>query len=791
MPITWRLEVEFVSDWHIGSGTGQAGFIDRLVRRNPADGLPYVPAKTLTGILRDACERLTAGLDGGQPGRWNDLLMQIFGDEPAKRFRGRPLPALISIRPARLDPELRQWLRYDRRLADALTFIKPGVAIDSDTGQALPEHLRMDEMVRCGAVLATTVHFEIDRLPPECHQPAHALLWAGVRTTERIGGKRRRGAGRCILRLFTGQTPDGGGDGWDNLDARADELVDALGGSWSTPIRRIEDTDRAALSPEAASTTATSTTATWCRVPLTITLLDPAIVPRRVTGNLVESCDFVPGTMLVAPLLQRLREITGQSCFPLLASGHLRVMNAYLDVRGSRGLPVPFTFTHAKHDDGLAASNGQAWNSLVDTAPHSHQPKQHRRGYIDASDGRQRPLLAQPALVHVMHNTINDERQRPVSEETGVYSYEAIAAGTTLRSELWLRTDSGPALPGGWTARLAGEVRLGISKKDDYARALLSAGQVEPCNAIAAGATLTVWLASDTLVRGPSLEPLPTLDGLRRALESALGVTLRTSGQTASPYWLRTRRLEGWQSRWGLPKPSMIGIEAGSVAQFDIAGPLPGDLSDRVTALVRRGLGERCGEGYGEILVNAPLLDATLAELKRVSEERPAESPTPPLLADSAFTRLIEREAWRAEMRRRIAGWAAGGDGEPRRSALKWRDHTPQSSQLGRLREHMMNFRHEDASAVIAWLGTAVAAKKWPPDAAKVIQEALATGPTGRAGLLSAALGTDESAPWDGFPACRQRSVSELTHALWPEAMGLLLLSAIHGEMRQRDRSSR
>ena len=57
MTRTWPLGNEFTvrlimeSDWHVGSGTGRPGSIDRLIIRD-ADGLPFVPAKTLRGIWR-------------------------------------------------------------------------------------------------------------------------------------------------------------------------------------------------------------------------------------------------------------------------------------------------------------------------------------------------------------------------------------------------------------------------------------------------------------------------------------------------------------------------------------------------------------------------------------------------------------------------------------------------------------------------------------------------------------------------------------------------------------------
>ena len=58
----FTIAIAMESDWHIGSGTGRRGDMDRMVKRD-RDGLPYLPAKTITGIWRDACELLVNGLD--------------------------------------------------------------------------------------------------------------------------------------------------------------------------------------------------------------------------------------------------------------------------------------------------------------------------------------------------------------------------------------------------------------------------------------------------------------------------------------------------------------------------------------------------------------------------------------------------------------------------------------------------------------------------------------------------------------------------------------------------------
>lgn len=795
-PTQFRISVEFLSDWHIGAGASRQGYVDRLVRRDPVDRLPYVPAKTLTGMLRDACEDAARALDGPTaPARWTDLMIQLFGDEPAKRSESQPvapISALLSIRPARLRGDLREWLRFSRQLAEALTFVKPGIAIDERTGQSKGKYLRMEEMVRGGMVLTADAEVSLDPLPPESHDAARALLWASTRIVERLGGKRRRGAGRCRLQVEQKQQGS-----WRRLDDEQERFLKTLQepAVWSCARVRGGDT----TIPHAMAATGD-----WIGVPLDIQLCDPVVVPHRVSGNSVETFDFIPGTMLLAPVLERLRVVFGQPAFPFVARGDIRVLNAYIVVDGDRGRPVPFSIEHEKHDGGLK-DGSPAWNALIpaDIPPRgseARQPKQHREGYVGAMVNNLRPRLQQPELIQITHNTINDNRQRPIELEVGIYTYQAIAPGTMLRSELHLRRDLAQGLPADWTSRLAGPIKLGIAKKDDYARAELSAGKLSNCpGASVTDKEITVWLLSDVLLRGLSLEPVATIGDLERVLAEELQVGLKRKDD--NPYRLRTRRVEGWQTRWNLPRPSLIGIEAGSVARFVVDNP-PTDLGDRLTALVHRGIGERRGEGYGELAINDPIVITPLRKLKCVA--MPDDPPDPPepnrRLEATDDVKLIECEAWLAEIRRRVPAWAANP--AERRKLLKWkgRDSTkkqqsePSNSQLGRLRAHALNLANDDGPARLTeWLSTAERRKKWPSTAGDALKKALVRGSDDERKAIAAILGITTPVSswgdlWNEFPAPTEDAVARLSGELWGTLWKSALLGAIHAEQRDREK---
>lgn len=113
LPRKFRVRLKMTSDWHVGSGVGRPGNVDRLILRDE-DGLPFVPAKTLTGIWRDACELVALDLDNGDTdGGWSKWVQYIFGEQPARAEAGTHAPtpprqAKLSVRPARCLDELRE-----------------------------------------------------------------------------------------------------------------------------------------------------------------------------------------------------------------------------------------------------------------------------------------------------------------------------------------------------------------------------------------------------------------------------------------------------------------------------------------------------------------------------------------------------------------------------------------------------------------------------------------------------------------------------------------------------------
>ena len=499
LPTNFCLRLEMKSDWHIGAGAGRPGDVDRLVRRDEGE-LPFVPGKTLTGIWRDACERVVLGLDDGMPGAWSRWIPVLFGDQAGQPKEDlhqahpdelkHPRPAALSVSAARFDEDLRGVLKAKPAAREAVTFVKPGVRINRNSGRAAPRCLRFEEMARVGAVLYAAGQIDVTAWDDAQKCAATALLLAGARLVERIGAKRRRGAGRCALTV---------------RDTNQQEII--LGENILRWLDSLNDPDDVPTPPErpapdsAATTFAPSTADEWFKYDLEIETRSPVIIAARTVGNFVETTDYIPGTYLL-PIITRhfgLRAV--------IANGDLVVTNATPVVGAQRGRPIPFSLFSEKLNGGLKDDEGRGkgcgiYNRLYDKVADKPQVKGYRSGYIGATAAATLPAHKMVKLSVAPHNVVLDELQRPDEAVGGIFSYQAIRSGTTLRAELRLRASLLPSLPNDWQERLRGEHRLGRSKKDDYGQVHLTIAEQKAAAPMdeqpnGKGKELIVWLLSD------------------------------------------------------------------------------------------------------------------------------------------------------------------------------------------------------------------------------------------------------------------------------------------------------
>ncbi|WP_449246021.1 RAMP superfamily CRISPR-associated protein [Desulfarculus baarsii] len=742
-----ELIIRMESDWRVGLGAGGEGGADRQVLRDH-DGLPYLPAKTVTGLWRDGCEMVAQALDDianracgdddddKQIG-WRGAVADIFGAQPpdwgdvAQKLNAHAAsPARLSVRPARFSPELCAAVAHKPALRAAFCFLQPGVKIDSDSGRAQDNHLYFSETARAGAEL--TAKLELGEGLGEKHL---ALLWAGAKAVRRIGGDRRRGKGRCRLELR--------GAVWDDPSKRWRDLLDPE----NPPERLIQHTpkhpdDRPADDDERCPE-ATAQAGGWQALDYRLEANTPLVAVQTVAGNVVKSLDYVPGTMLLGHLGQALRAATGQdpdkgdmAVRRWIADGRVALTNAYPEVDGQPSLPAPMAFERPKEDaadcaitvrNSLLASSGDAGKQGEDGGTPGEKVKQYkalRGGYVAQGDASA-TLYHQPSLGLNMHNTIKDEKQRPSQQVGGLYAYQHIRAGARLRGQIRLAPELA-YIATDQTKRqklreaLNKSIRVGRSKKDDYGQAQFTLLDDAPSEALggraapneSADGKLVVWLLSDLLARDELLAFGGHPDGLAKALEAELGVTLELDEAEKTPSCRgRHQRRDGFQVNWGLPAPSLVGLAAGSCFRFKVTKGKC--LPEALQRLAMSGLGARRAEGFGQVALNPSFLRDDPPQLKRwekagAAGESPDEASTPLAKNDRddkefAYLRQAEEAAWRAAVNRAALAVAY-------QLAVAYREELlgesrPAKGVLGDLRAHLVAGADDDSLDLLySWL---------------------------------------------------------------------------------------
>lgn len=707
--LEFKVIVSTASDWSIGIGSGRQGSIDRLIARD-ADDLPYMPATTLRGLWRDAAEQLAFALDGGASGGWTSLLPHLFGSQPAlddPALAAAPSPSLLQTADARMSEAERAYLRHEDSapLRAALVYVRPGVAIDPASGTARTEFLRFEEVAREGIVLEAKCAVA---LPGGDADAALAALAIGaLRLVERMGGKRRRGAGRCAIGVQVTARPPGVPSSFAKgaFAAAADVLknappaIAAQGGAAAT--RSVSYRAQAAGS--------------WRRHSLKVELRSAVVVPHDVLGNVITTLDFIPGTMLLPIVARMLAGALDPGVISTrIANGDIRVLPAYPSVKelGARDedgrahllprpLPTPCVWERKKDDTGGSDGKGELRNGFVQKSNDGKQWKSEREGYVAFAGSEKIPVFAAIRKSVRTHNSVDDLRQKPTEEAGGVYSYESLNAGQIFLSELWIRDEIAGNLN---VTKIAGEEgRIGRAKNAGYGLVHLSLGPLlespdpKSLDEKKEG-TFFLLAASDIVLRfGNGGKPLTALlEAIKNEydIDAELAKDEQSSGakDDLTSGVLRFRRHEGWIARWNLQRPSLIAIKAGSALKLQLLKPDDSGLT-KLAALQNGGLGERRGEGFGHVLVNHPALTRPIKPQMHLTNDENPQKPRPaPPASFNEMRELLETEA--AKVAIRLA--AEARTIEELQRLFRFGSDSPTMSQLGALRATIGDLSTED-----------------------------------------------------------------------------------------------
>lgn len=112
----------------------------------------------------------------------------------------------------------------------------------------------------------------------------------------------------------------------------------------------------------------------------------------------------------------------------------------------------------------------------------------------------------------------------------------------------------------------------------------------------------SVTLFSDAILQDEYFCCLPSLTAERLAWEAGLP----TENLERIEYFTSTRQISGWNAALRCPKPQLTAIVKSSSFLFAALGVDEAQLLTKLSALERRGVGERRAEGFGRIVICDP-----------------------------------------------------------------------------------------------------------------------------------------------------------------------------------------
>ena len=179
--MTLEYKIEFLDYWNTSSGLSGGARADTLALKDK-NGMPYVPGKTMKGLLWEAAT-VISGFSGDLVSP--DFIGQVFGTDVVRDYSRKEglaffTNATLSAETVRqISPELKPFLFEEIA----------STALDSN-GIAKDHSLRRAEFA-----LPCTLYGQIIELPDEYKsQMIYCLQYV-----KRLGYNRNRGYGRCII----------------------------------------------------------------------------------------------------------------------------------------------------------------------------------------------------------------------------------------------------------------------------------------------------------------------------------------------------------------------------------------------------------------------------------------------------------------------------------------------------------------------------------------------------------------------------------------------------------------
>ncbi|NLJ40451.1 MAG: hypothetical protein GX352_02390 [Clostridiales bacterium] len=361
-------------------------------------------------------------------------------------------------------------------------------------------------------------------------------------------------------------------------------------------------------------------------LPVRIKLLSPVVLSSDISGgSLTQTLDYIPGTSILGlfaaeyiKMVRPQKAHLDDNFYKWFLRGDLTFTNAYLFKEGEYGdremLPTPMALKREK-------TGGRIINTLFSDIDEQLVPLASYSFIWDKTI-----MKAEPEKRISFHHA----RDRLTGHTKGeaIFEYESLLPGQIFNGGIRGTAEYLKVFKDMFGNRF--EARLGKSKNTGYGRIKIELSEIEEASntktvLIGEQRDVIITFVSHCILTNMLGFSEPSLRCLKEYLEKIWEPdSFKICGASA-----RKVSVENHLSVWMMKRPLEIGLRAGSTIRICFYDHIPAeDIERGIQYIIENGIGERRGEGFGQVKVNMIPLEeyfeaGTTTELQKPSGELP------------------------------------------------------------------------------------------------------------------------------------------------------------------------
>ena len=542
----YLINIHLKSDLCTSSGESLGSFIDSDVCYDKY-GIPYIPAKRIKGLLREAALEYC-----DWSGEDKEIIEKIFGKE------GNRNPGLLEIDNAHIshynritniiDSVPKEFERYltRQRLVNVFTYVRYQTAVNEETGASKDNSLRSTRVVKSGITFKAPIKIE------NCDSAKIELLEKITKLIMHMGINRTRGFGevQCVF----------------EKDKSLNDYIE------ETEITQVSGSDE-------------------IKQLKLILKADSELMISKQNSEISQK--YIPGSNILGSIAReyiKANNITDFENIPeefvhLFLDGSVKYFNAYVSNKeGKEFYPIPFSYSKVKNTDD------RFYNKMFEINEEGIQLSSITDKFV---------TLDNENYIQDVKMSENYHHQRPKDKSIGhvimgkdggtLYQFNAISEG-----QYFLAIIEGKEKDLNVLKKYVTKFRVGKSKTTEYgALNLVGKPKLEEINNdTKTYENFAVILTSDTILLDSETAASTTnKDKFVDKIKSLIG----NENIELQRAFINYEKVSGYNVMWNMPKEQLEAFKAGSV--FVFKAPSGAKCKENYS------VGQRQCEGYGRLKI--------------------------------------------------------------------------------------------------------------------------------------------------------------------------------------------